>query len=225
MRTFCLAALALSSFSMLIGGTPAAPRPETTTYVDGNLTGVTPNTGGTLVFSSDKAMQFRSGLATVDVPYSNIVKAELGARQTHSHNAPVYKVWALPKRIGAKTQTQLLLLEFKGDDGEAKSMTLELASSSVNNVVSTINSHRSPSEGPVTTTSAALAPPSKATKASKADRKKATETASVSPAAAPKPAWWGDGYWKTGRNADRWETAAAGSAKPATTDKPSPTQQ
>jgi hypothetical protein len=126
------------------------------------------------VFSNDKALQFRTGLATFDVPYSSITKAELGAKQTHSRKAPAYKVWALPKRMGGNTSTQILLLEFKGEEGEAKSMTLELASSSVNNVVATINSHRSPSEGPVTTASAAAAPAG-SSKASK----NSTKTASV----------------------------------------------
>jgi hypothetical protein len=254
MRLFCLAALTLSCVSTMFAGSPATPRPETTTYIDGNLTGVTPQTGGTLVFTNDKALQFRTGLATFDVPYSNITKAELGAKQVHSRKAPAYKVWALPKRMGGNTSTQLLLLEFKADEGEAKTMTLELASSSVSNVVATINSHRSPSEGPVTTASAQTAAPaassktasSKTTKASKtttktasaktkkptrAERKKAAEVASAqpveSPKAAPKPEWWGDAYWKTSRNASTWkpsETVAAGSAKPAA-DKPSPSNQ
>jgi hypothetical protein len=250
MRLFCLAALTFSCVSTMFAGSPATPRPETTTYIDGNLTGVTPQTGGTLVFNNEKALQFRTGLATFDVPYANITKAELGAKQVHSRKAPAYKVWALPKRMGGNTSTQILLLEFKGDEGEAKTMTLELASSSVSSVVATINSHRSPSEGPVTTASAQAAPAgsAKATKApktttksasaktkkpSRAERKKAAEVASAQPVespapkAAPKPEWWGDAYWKTSRNASTWkqaETVAAGSAKPAA-DKPSPSNQ
>lgn len=248
MRLFCLAALTFSSVSVF-AGTTTTPRPETTTYVDGNITGVTPHTGGTLVFSNEKAMQFRTGLATVEVPYANILKAELGARQTHSRNAPAYKVWALPKRLGGNTQTQLLLLEFKGDDGEPRSMTLELAASSVSNVVATINSHRGASESPIVTAAAAPAGQSRASstktsrstktastkatrepKAPKVDKKKTTEVASAEPAPkpAPKPEWWGDSYWKTTRNAGTWkpsEAAAAPGAKPATTDKPSQSQQ
>src|SRR5260370_20836537 len=141
MRFFCFAALTITSLSLCLAGTPAAARPETSTYIDGNITGVTPNSGGTLIFPNEKGMQFRTGLATVDVPYANITKAELGGKQIHSHNAPVYKVWALPKRLGSKTQTQLLVLEFKNEDGEAKAMTLELAAASANNLAATINSH------------------------------------------------------------------------------------
>src|SRR6516162_838763 len=92
----------------------AASRSETTTYVDGNLTGVSANTGGTLVISDDKAMLFRTGLATIAVPYSGISKAELGATRTTSHGAAFYKVW---KRHSAKTETQFLTVDFKNEDG------------------------------------------------------------------------------------------------------------
>src|SRR5580698_9127145 len=91
----------------------AASRAETTTYVDGNLTGVSANTGGTLLFSDDKAMVFRTGLATVTVPYATVTKAELGATRTNSHDVPLYKVWARHK----KTETQFLTVEFKNEEG------------------------------------------------------------------------------------------------------------
>src|SRR5690242_20263452 len=82
----------------------AAPRGETTTYVDGNIANLRPNTGGTLEFSDKDAMMFKSSVAEVAVPYMGIQKAELGAAQTHSSDEPLYKVWALHRRIH-KTQT------------------------------------------------------------------------------------------------------------------------
>src|SRR5271170_8479523 len=88
--TMAIAALAVAGSCTAF----AAARAETTTYVDGNLTGVSPNTGGTLLFSDDKAMYFRTGLSTVAVPYSNINHAELGATKETSHDVPLYKVWA-----------------------------------------------------------------------------------------------------------------------------------
>src|SRR5689334_19972376 len=96
----------------------AAPRSESTTYVDGNLKGVSPNTGGTLSFTDEKAMYLRTGLENVEVPYSAISKVERGAVKETSHNVPVYKVWALHKRFtGAnKTESQLLIVNFKNED-------------------------------------------------------------------------------------------------------------
>src|SRR5260370_27273968 len=116
MRFFCFAALTITSLSLCLAGTPAAARPETSTYIDGNITGVTPNSGGTLIFPNEKGMQFRTGLATLDVPYANITNAELGGKQIHPHNAPGSKLWALPSRLGSKTQPRCLVLEFKTED-------------------------------------------------------------------------------------------------------------
>jgi hypothetical protein len=178
MKRFVLLAVLTSAAAL------AASRAETTTYVDGNLAGVSPNTGGTLLFNDEKSMSFRTGLTSVAVPYSGISNVELGAVKETSHNVPVYKVWALHKRLtgGNKTQTQLLIVNFKNDEGEDRTMTLELAESAMNGVVSTIESH---------------------TGKTYIAKKKDT------PAAEAKNSndWWGDDYWRTKRNADKWNKA------------------
>jgi len=172
----------------------AASNSETATYVDGNVAGVSPNTGGTLTFSDEKAMIFRTGLSNVPVPYSGISNVELGAVKETSHDVPFYKVWQLHKRFsgGNKTETQLLIVSFKNEDGEDKSMTLELAQPAVTGVLATIEEHTgktyvarsqgSPKHGPA-----------KATNQATSDDKNA---------------WWGDDYWKTTRNADKWNKSA-----------------
>lgn len=198
----------------------AASRAETTTYVDGNLTGVSPNTGGTLLFSDDKAMYFRTGLATVSVPYAAIGKAELGVTRTTSHDAAFYKVWARHK----KTETQFLTVEFKNEEGEAKTMTLELAQASAPSVLATIQDHTGPAQlasaKPEAAPAAAAAAPAVAAKPAPAplasnkpivDR---TDRGAVaSPPTKAGSAWWGDDVWKTTRNADMW-------AKPTGTNAP-----
>jgi len=116
----------------------AGSHAETTTYVDGNLAGVTPNSGATLTLSEDKQMTLRTGLANVAIPYDRISHAELGAVKENSHEVPFYKVWA---RKHAKTQTQLLIVNFKSEEGEEKTMTLELAQPSAASVFETIEAH------------------------------------------------------------------------------------
>jgi hypothetical protein len=177
------AALVLLSGSLMFG----APRPETSTYVDGNVTSLKPNTGGTLVFTDDNSMMFRTGLAEVAVPYASILRAELGATQTHGHDEPAYKLWALPKRLH-KTETQLLTLEFKNGLGESQTMTLELSKPAASSVLSTIEEK--------------TAKPAEA----KAGEKAATASASASAPSKDlsKDAWWGDSYWKTSRNQGSW---------------------
>ena len=96
------------------------PKQELVTYVEGNLTAVAPNTGGSLVFANDSGMELRTGLAAIAVPYANISKAQLGKIREQPDNSPLYKVWTLHKRI-VKPQSQKLTLDFKNVDGERKS--------------------------------------------------------------------------------------------------------
>jgi hypothetical protein len=213
---------------------PAATRAETTTYVDGNLAGVSPNTGGTLMFSDDKAMFFRTGLSTVTVPYANISHAELGATKETSHDVPLYKVWSLHKRFGGKTETQLLIVNFKNDAGEEKNMTLEVSKGSANSVLAAIHSRTA--NNPVTekasekaaVASAEPAPASEPVKVAtnetpkklskkeaklEAEKEARLEAEKAASAKSEKPAgWWGDDFWKTSRNADKWSTKAPNSS-------------
>ena len=161
-----------------------AGRPENSTYVDGNVAALKPNTGGTLVFSDDNAMTFRTGLAEVAIPYKGISKAEPGVTKQHARSdAPLYKVWALPQHF-RHTETQLLTVQFKNDKGEDQTMTLELTKEGAGNVLATIEGH--------------------------------TEAGAAAQAAAAKAkanAWWGDSFWKTTRNADKWNNNSGVSAE------------
>jgi hypothetical protein len=220
--TLAIAALTVASSTAF-----AAERAETTTYVDGNLNGVSPNTGGTLMFSDDNAMYFRTGLSTVSVPYASISHAELGATKETSHDVPLYKVWQLHKLFGGKTQTQLLIVNFKNDAGEEKSMTLELAKTSAPGVLSLIQSRSAVDAAPGKTLVASAspspepaklaaieppAPPAEPTAEPKKESKKeAKAEAKKDNTFASKPdnpgaSWWGDDFWKTKRNVDKWNT-------------------
>ena len=219
-RTFSFAAWTVLACATAF----AASRSETTTYVDGNLTGVSPNTGGTLVFSDDKSMVFRTGLATVSVPYSAITKSELGATRTTSHDTAFYKVWARHK----KTETQFLTVEFRNDEGEAKTMTLELGQASAPSVLATIQDHTNGAAQVASAAPAAPAPVQAAPSASPAPAHEAVQQPRITvpaPAAVAsgKPIiypndrgsiaspptkagsdWWGDDIWKTHTNAATW---------------------
>ena len=206
----------------------AASRAETTTYVDGNLTGVSPNTGGTLLFLDDKTMVFRTGLATVNIPYASVTRSELGATRETAHGAPIYKVWARRK----KTETQFLMVEFKSEEGDAKTMTLELAQASAPSVLATIQDHtgkNGTTEVAAATTESAPPPPAAApmkqeakperivmmpAPAAPAVAKNTTDKGEkASPPTKAGSDWWGDDIWKTTRNSGTW-------TKPAGTNAP-----
>jgi hypothetical protein len=183
-------------------------------YVDGNLTGVTRQSSGALAYSGAEALELKAGLATLMVPYSGIAKAGLSAPQQHSSDVPLYKVWELRKHF-SKTETQLLTVDFKDDQGDAKTMTLELGPSSASMVLNAIKEHN-PS---VETTALAPAEPQLISRANRATKHKPSKAEAKAPepqqsaesakAGQDKPEWWGDRYWKTGSNADKWEKSSA----------------
>ena len=187
----------------------AASRAETTTYVDGNLTGVSPNTGGTLLFSDDKTLVFRTGLTTISVPYGAVTRSELGATRETSHGGPAYKVWARRK----KTETQFLTVDFKNDEGEAKTMTLELAQASAPSVLAAIQEHTGKTEVAAAAPAPAPSEEKPVVKSAPAPVKVASAKpindpndrgAKATPATKPGSDWWGDDIWKTTRNAPTW---------------------
>lgn len=169
--------LTLTLSCAALAATPA----QTTTYVDGNVTGLAANTGGTLAFDDEKAMVLRTGLTTVSVPYGSVSQAELGAVKENAPDKPFYKFWSRRH----KSETQLLIVNFKDDQGAERNMTLELAQPAAQTVLNDLESR---------------------TGKQFVASSKPLQPAAAAKTAAPKPAgdWWGDQYWKTPRNADKW---------------------
>ena len=100
------------------GGGPAV-------YVVGNLEGVSPGDEGTLVLDHDAAV-FRSGKIVLSLPYGDIHNVELGTRVMPPADAPLYKVWRLPKRfLTERPMHQMVNFEFADKDGNGQTMTLE----------------------------------------------------------------------------------------------------
>jgi len=198
-----IAAVTLASVSMAKAA-PAATPSQTTTYVDGNLMGVAPNTGGTLVFSDEKIMTLRTGLTSVSIPYASISKAELSVTKSHGHDAPKIEIW---KHIGSgkKTETQYLVVNFKNETGQDKTMTLELAHAAAPVVLDTIHAHMAPPAAQSTAVASAAQPPSKDAKPASTPT---TQAAAPKKPAKPADDWWGDDFWKTTRNVDKWAKAA-----------------
>lgn len=194
----------------------AATHSETTTYVDGNLSGVSPNSGATLTVSDDNQLTLRTGLANVTVPYEKISHAELGAVKENSHSVPFYKVWA---RRHSKTETQLLIVNFKNEEGADRTMTLELAQPAAASVFETIETHTakataSPASAPAPVLKAEAEPePKPAAKVKTKPQAKAEAKPDIMKAGKASSEWWGDSIWKTSRNADKWN-------KPSTNNAP-----
>jgi hypothetical protein len=107
------------------GGGPAV-------YVVGNLDGVSPGDDGTLLLDRD-AMVFRSGKTVLTLPYKDIHNVELGTLVMPPAEAPLYKVWRLPKRfLTERPMHQMVNFEFADKDGKNQTMTLEFEQAAAN---------------------------------------------------------------------------------------------
>jgi hypothetical protein len=125
--------LNVSIFVLLAGSAVASDF----TYLSGTVEALSPNSGGTISYSSGKAIQLKTSQQKVAIPYTEIVKAELGDVHTPAPD-PIYKVWSLHKRFAPKGETQELTVVFKDEAGREQTATLELAKQDASAVLATI---------------------------------------------------------------------------------------
>jgi hypothetical protein len=133
--------LTLSTLTILAGGLLAAADSATVTYIDGNVAELAPNSGATLYLTNSQSIELKTPLHKVQIPYALISKAELGSVIPHTADPqPLYKVWALPKRL-MKSETQQMTLAYTDGNGLGQTMTLEMSKTSADSVLATIERH------------------------------------------------------------------------------------
>jgi hypothetical protein len=133
--------LTVPTLTILAGGLLAAADSATVTYIDGNVANLTPNSGATLYMTNPQTMELKTPLHKVQIPYAQISKAEVGSVMVHTADPePLYKVWALPKRL-MKSETQQMTLAFKDANGQDQKMTIEMSKVSADSVLATIELH------------------------------------------------------------------------------------
>ena len=133
--------LTLPTFTILAGGLLLAADSASVTYIDGSIADCAPNTGASLYMNKPHSMELRIQKQTIEVPYGQISKAELGSVQVHSAEPEAaYKVWALPKRL-IKTETRQVTMAFTDGNGQDQTMTLELSRTSADRVFAIIGRH------------------------------------------------------------------------------------
>jgi hypothetical protein len=133
--------LIFPTLTILAGGLLLASDSATVTYIGGNIADFAPNSGATLHLDNPQALELQTPLHKVQVPYGQISKAELGSVQVRSSQPePLYKVWALPKRL-VKSETRQMTVAFTDGNGQGQTMTLEMSKTSADSVLTTIERH------------------------------------------------------------------------------------
>ncbi|MEP7353463.1 MAG: hypothetical protein ABI824_09565 [Acidobacteriota bacterium] len=130
----------LVATTMLVGiavaGDPARP----IAYVAGNLSGISPS-NDVMLMVEDKALSLHSGGNLVQIPYSAILKADIG-KGRKPVSEPLYKVWTLPKRLSGVNEMQQVVVDYKDPSGETRSATLEMQRATATDVINAIDEAR-----------------------------------------------------------------------------------
>ena len=130
--------LIFPTLTIFAGGLLLAADPQSVTYIGGNLPDLAPNTGASLYFNSPKAFELRSPLHSLEVPYAQISKAEMGPITEHTYESdPAYKVWSLPKRF-IKTEGQQMTVSFASENGETQTLTIDMSKKAAAKLFATI---------------------------------------------------------------------------------------
>ena len=101
----------------------AADKPVT--YLESNVEGIAVNATGTVHFKDSKAMVLHTKGADVLVPYAAVTKTERKTVPVVVDKEPVYKVWAVHKRLLIPNPLEQVTVAFMDRSGAAKSVTIE----------------------------------------------------------------------------------------------------
>ncbi len=110
-------------FTLAAGLAVAADKPVT--YVESNVDGLAVNATGTLHFQDSKSMVLHAKGAEVLVPYAAVTKTTRKTVPVVVDKEPIYKVWAVHKRLLIPNPLEQVTVAYNDKSGAAKSVTIE----------------------------------------------------------------------------------------------------
>ncbi len=171
----------LSALSLLLLlATVCFAEGESTTYVNGTVSGIPADTEGRLDLGDSEALRFHHGADSVAVPYGRIVNFHLGREgqgvgSKISGGASSVGRTVLPMFFS--DEMKYLTIEFETEDGNPQSMVLQLPAYDAKAALPVLEARTAEQK---TAAAAAGAPVNK------------------------DPEWWGDRVWRTNRNKHLW---------------------
>jgi hypothetical protein len=190
--------------------------------VSGTVKTIPSNSVGALDTNSPAELRFHYGSSVYALPYQKISNAEIVEPAGHH-------LWKVPVPKLGKGARLLSITIREGD--ETGMLTFRTSASEANRIAADINEHGKRKNAVKTSDVKPDAPMTSAAKrGNKPDKKQAAHAksakaktsdveASTGKPAAAQEAWWGDRYWKTTRNKDKWPSGqpADASGMPAGT--------
>ena len=114
-----------TTFVLAIGIATAADAPREFQYLHGNVMGIELNAIGTMELESASVLILRGPAASLEIPYAAITKSERKAASLDAKE-PLYKFWALGKRLMPNLPVEDVTLHFTEKNGTTVSMTIEM---------------------------------------------------------------------------------------------------
>jgi hypothetical protein len=207
-RRFPLVTLAIGFvLAVLIVVPPAAcengGQTATASYLGGSLVSIPAYANGQLDWSRGNVLQFRCGEQNTTWPYTSIVGLTL-------ERPPARPLWKKAASLGVLALPMFsdngereLTIHYKNENGLAGSVVFGLPVGEAELLVSVLESRTGKQSAVL-----AMSPERMHT------RKEAVRPAD-NPHISADGAWWGDTYWRTPRNADRWPKSVAAKADSA----------
>jgi hypothetical protein len=116
--------LGLALAASLLANTPADGS-QPAEYIEGSLKTIAPHAVGTLDYTDNKVLQFRSGKNLAKVPYAAITTVDVGPARVRN-DEPVYKFWKWHERVGP-WRSRYLTIGYQDENAERKNIILEMA--------------------------------------------------------------------------------------------------
>jgi hypothetical protein len=108
------------------GAAIAADAPKEFQYLDGNIAGIEQNVMGSMNLDSVDLLVLEAPTGIIEIPYAAVTKSEHKVAPSFDEKEPLYKFWALGKRLMPQLPIEHVTLQFTDKSGKAALLTLEM---------------------------------------------------------------------------------------------------
>ena len=127
----------LATCFLTAGIVVAGEAPKEFQYLEGDVAGIAQNAIGVMDLESATVLTLRGPETKFDIPYAAITKSQHKV-VTLDDKEPLYKVWALGKRLMPQLPVEIVTLQFVDKSGKASSVTLEMYQTHVDKIMGRI---------------------------------------------------------------------------------------
>lgn len=104
----------------------ATDAPKEFQFLDGEVTGIEKDSIGIMELESASVLTLQAPTKTLEIPYAAVTKSTRKPAASFDEKQPLYKFWALGKKMMPNLPVEDVTLHFTNGDGKTASMTIEM---------------------------------------------------------------------------------------------------